>query len=248
MPDPVGSDLHGKTYWLVGASEGFGQAIAEALRAEGARLVLSARSGDKLRKMAAELGQSRALPVDVTDMESVRAAVAEAGDVDGIIWCVGYYDPMTAQDWDADAAVKMVDTNLSGAMRLFGMTVPAMARRGAGHVVIIGSVAGYRGLPGAIGYAAAKGALQHLAEDMYIDLKGTGVCVQLANPGFIRTRLSGKNDFNMPQLMEPEDAAGHVVKLMKSGRFRRDFPHPFAWVFSLGRFLPMRWFARLMGA
>lgn len=245
---PRGVDLNGKTYWLVGASEGFGRAIAEALRAQGARLILSARSEDKLRQMAADLGQSRALPMDVTDMDSVRAAVAAAGDADGIIYCVGYYDPMTAQEWDAEKSVQMVDTNLSGAMRLFGETVPDMARKGAGHVVIIGSIAGYRGLPGAIGYAAAKGALQHLAEDMYIDLKGTGVRVQLANPGFIRTRLSDKNDFDMPQLMEPEQAAAHVVKLMTSRRFRRDFPHPFAWVFSLGRFLPMRWFARLMGA
>lgn len=241
-------DLQGKTYWLVGASEGFGRAIAAALRNAGAGLVLSARSADKLRAMADDLGQSRAVPMDVTDMNSVRAGVAAAGDVDGIIWCVGYYDPMTAQEWDAAGAVAMVDTNLSGAMRLFGETVPAMAQRGHGHIVIIGSVAGYRGLPGAIGYGAAKGALQHLAEDMYIDLKGSGMRVQLANPGFIRTRLSDKNDFDMPQLMEPEQAAAHVIKLMQSRRFRRDFPHPFAWVFSLGRFLPMAWFARLMGA
>jgi short-subunit dehydrogenase len=81
----------------------------------------------------------------------------------------------------------------------------------------------------------------HLAENLYVDLKNTGVEVQIINPGFIATRLTDKNTFKMPQIMTPEAAAKHVIKAMKRGRFRTDFPRPFAWVFPLMRFLPDRW-------
>ncbi len=239
-------DFHGKTYWLVGASEGLGRALARELSAAGADLILSARSEDRLRVLAETMGNPLVLAMDVTDPASVSRAVAEAGPVDGLIYCVGLYDPMTAADWDPAGAEAMVDANFTGAMRLLGHVLPEMIRRDSGHVVLVGSVAGYRGLPGAIGYGASKAALMHLAENIYADTLQTGVDVQLANPGFIRTRLTDKNDFNMPSIMSPEDAAGRVLHLMQSNRFRADFPRPFAWLFSMGRFLPIRLFNRLM--
>lgn len=237
--------FRGKTYWIVGASEGLGRAIAAALAAEGADLILSSRNRDRLAALARDLGTGRALPMDVTDSASVRQAIDEAGPVDGVIFSAGLYDPMTAAAWDTEAALRMCDANFLGAMRLLGGVVPAMIARGQGHVVLIGSLAGYRGLPGAIGYGASKAALMHLAECLRGETLGTGVTVQLANPGFIRTRLTAKNTFHMPSLMTPEAAASQVLRLMRGGRFRRDFPRPFAWLFTLGRFLPERLFYRL---
>lgn len=239
-------DFRGKTYWLIGASEGLGRALAMDLSKAGAKLILSARSEDRLQDLAGELKGSRVLAMDVTDPASVSRAGQEAGDVDGLIYCVGLYDPMTAADWDPEGAEAMVDANFTGAIRVLGRVLPGMIRRDRGHVVLIGSIAGYRGLPGAIGYGASKAALMHLAEDIYADTRGTGVDVQLANPGFIRTRLTDKNDFNMPSIMTPDDAAHRVMRLMQGNRFSADFPRPFAWLFSMGRFLPIRLFARLM--
>jgi short-subunit dehydrogenase len=111
--------------------------------------------------------------------------------------------------------------------------------------MLIGSLSGYSGLPAAVGYSASKAALMNLAENLLVDLKGTGVSVQIANPGFIKTRLTAKNDFAMPQLMTSEVAANHVIRAIDSGRFETAFPRPFAWVFKWGRYLPRGLFNKL---
>ncbi|NDV01444.1 SDR family NAD(P)-dependent oxidoreductase [Pseudoroseicyclus tamaricis] len=238
--------FQGRRYWIVGASSGLGAELARRLDAEGARLLLSARRAEKLQDLAAELSDAQVLALDVTDAEAVAAAVHEAGEIDGIVYSVGLYDPMSAKEWDADEAERMCEANFMGAMRLFGRTVPQMARRGSGHVVLIGSLSGFRGLPGAIGYSAPKAALLSLAESLRSDLRGTGVEVQIANPGFIRSRLTEKNDFTMPQIMEPAEAAGHVMRLLHSRRFRHDFPRPFAWLFTCSSLIPYRLWDRIM--
>lgn len=230
----------GKTWWIVGASDGLGAALARALDAEGARLILSARSADRLAALAGGLRDAAALPMDVTDAVSVSSALQRAGPVDGLIYAVGLYEPMRAPDWQPEVSVRLAEANFTGALRVLGHVVPAMVRVGQGRLVLIGSLAGFMGLPGAIGYGASKAALMHLAENMRADLDGTGVAVQRVNPGFIRTRLTAKNDFPMPQIMEPEDAAARVLAAIRSGRFSTSFPRPFSWLFTLGRFLPFR--------
>lgn len=231
-----------RTWWIVGASDGLGAALARALDAAGARTVLSARSVDKLDRVAAGLTGATVLPMDVTDAASVSAGVHKAGAVDGVIYCVGLYDPMSARDWHPERAVKMAEANFTGALRLLGHVTPAMLRQGHGRIVLIGSLAGFTGLPGAIGYGASKAALMHLAENMRADLSGSGVQVQRVNPGFIRTRLTDKNEFRMPQIMEPNQAAARVMAAIRSGRFSTSFPRPFSWLFTLGRCLPFQLF------
>ncbi|MBF9035848.1 SDR family NAD(P)-dependent oxidoreductase [Rhodobacterales bacterium HKCCE2091] len=240
------SGFAGQTWWIVGASDGLGAEIARALSREGATLILSARSADKLNALADELDDAHALPVDVTDTESVEAGVEIAGDADGVVWTVGRYEPMSAGSWDAEEGTAIVDVNFMGAMRLLGRVVPRMVRRGRGHVVLVGSLSGYRGISGTVAYGASKAAIMSLAETLRADTDGSGVKVQLANPGFIRTRLTEKNDFRMPQIMEPEEAAGHVMALMRTDRFKADFPKPFAWLFTWGRLLlPLSLFHRI---
>lgn len=231
--------LSGKTYWLVGASEGLGRALAMKLSKAGCTLVLSARNAESLQALAAELpGAARCVTCDVGDRDSVVAAAKAAGEIDGLVFLAGVYWPFPAQEWDAEQAETMFDVNLTGAARVLGQVVPAMVARGQGHIVITGSLSGYRGLPGAIGYASSKAGLMHLAESLHADLRGSGVDVQLGVPGFIRTRLTEKNSFKMPFLMQPEGAADEMLTLMRSTRFQRAFPRVFSWFFRGGNFLP----------
>jgi short-subunit dehydrogenase len=232
------TEFAGKTYWLVGASEGLGRALAQQLSAEGAHLILSARNAERLQSLCHALPNARPLQMDVTDPQAVRRAAAEIGQVDGVIYNAGAYAPMSATAWDKEVALTMCDVNFMGAMRVLGEVVPGFVQRGQGDITLVGSLAGYHGLPAAIGYGASKAALVSLAETMRFDLKDTGVVVRLVNPGFIKTRLTEKNSFKMPMLMQPEKAASRVLQAMRKSRFRTDFPAPFSWVIRLFSALP----------
>jgi NADP-dependent 3-hydroxy acid dehydrogenase YdfG len=233
-------EWQGKRYWLVGASEGLGAALAQKLSAAGAEVIVSARNQERLQEVAESLpGKAQVVTVDVSDRESVARAAEQVGEVDGVVYLAGVYWPMSASEWDAEAAEAMADINFTGAVRVMGQVVPGMVARDKGHIVITGSLSAFRGLPGTIGYAASKAGTMALAESMHCDLRRTGVRVQLANPGFIKTRLTDKNEFKMPFLMTPEQAAQEMFELMcDDDAFARHFPTLFSLVFRLSRFLP----------
>jgi short-subunit dehydrogenase len=168
----------------------------------------------------------------------VKAAAQAVGEVDGVVFLAGVYWPFSAKEWNADQATAMTDVNFTGLVRVMGEVVPPMVARDAGHIVITSSLTGFRGLPGSISYTASKAGTMSLAESMYADLWRTGVAVQVVNPGFIKTQLTAKNDFTMPFIMEPEDAAEVVFRHMQSSKFKRSFPTAFSLVFRLSQFLP----------
>lgn len=229
----------GKRYWIVGASAGLGAAVAQRMSTLGAELILSARSEDELEEAGkACAGKTSVVTVDVSDDASVADAAAAAGEIDGLVYLAGVYWPMSAKDWDGEKVVRMIDVNLTGAARVLGHVVPKMVEKGAGHIVLTGSLSGFRGLPGAIGYGASKAGVMYLAESMRADLRGTGVEVQLVNPGFVKTRLTDKNDFPMPFIMEPEEAAREYVEHMHRDSFKKNFPRAFGTMFQASQFLP----------
>ncbi|MBP0484391.1 SDR family NAD(P)-dependent oxidoreductase [Sagittula salina] len=232
-------DWSAKRYWLVGASEGLGAALAREMSAAGAELYLSARSEDRLGALADSLpGKAHVLPVDITDAGALERVAETIGDFDGVVQLAAVYWPFGAQEWDAEHANLMADVNLGGAMRLMGVVVPRFVARGRGHIVMTGSLSGYRGLPGAAAYVATKSGVMALAESLHADLRGTGVEVQLINPGFIETRLTEKNDFHMPFKMQPDEAAQVYFGHMTRGGFQKAFPRLFSWVFRGSQFLP----------
>ena len=200
--------------------------------------MLSARNAARLEQLAAELPRARALALDVTDLHSVAAAARDIGPLDGVLYNAGAYEPMGAADWDTAATETMCDVNYLGAVRVLGEVLPGFLARGSGDITLVGSLAAYRGLPKAIGYGASKAALMSLAETLRYELKGSGVTLRLVNPGFIRTRLTEKNTFRMPQLMSPDQAATRILRAMKSRRFRTDFPAPFSWALRVLHGLP----------
>lgn len=239
----------GKRYWLVGASDGLGAALALRLSRAGADVVLSARSEDKLNDLANSLpGKADVVTLDVSDNDSVVAAAKTVGAVDGVVYLAGVYWPFGAKDWDAEQANAMADINFTGLMRVMGQVVPDMVARDAGHIVITSSLTGFRGLPGSIGYTASKAATMSLAECMYADLRKTGVQVQVVNPGFIKTQLTEKNDFKMPFLMTPEEASQEVFEHMNTEKFKKSFPFAFSLVFRGSQFLPDWLYFRIFGA
>lgn len=233
------SDWQGKRYWLVGASEGLGEALAHVMSRAGVEVILSARNAEKLEAICADLpGAARAVACDVSSLESVQAAREEVGDIDGVVMLAGVYWPQAAQDWTPEEVEKMCDINFTGTARVVGSVVQDFAKRDAGHIVITGSLSGFRGLPGAQGYAASKAGTMVMAESLYADLRKTNVKVQLANPGFIKTRLTDKNSFAMPFIMEPKDAAQEMFELMCGDSFKKSFPTVFSWLFRASQVMP----------
>ena len=230
--------ITGKTYWLIGASEGLGRELAKLLADGGAKVIVSARNTARLEDLSEQSDAITAMALDVMDLEAVKTAALDVGEIDGLIYCAGAYDPMPATEWDSEAVLRMSDINYTGALRVLGETVPQFVKRGSGDITLIGSLSAYRGLPNAIGYGSSKSALQSLAETMRFDLAGSGVLVRIVNPGFIETRLTQKNNFKMPQLMSAEAAAKRVLKAMRRRRFRTDFPRPFSWVIRLITAMP----------
>jgi NADP-dependent 3-hydroxy acid dehydrogenase YdfG len=154
---------------------------------------------------------------------------------------------MAAEDWDNVQADMMAEVNYLGASRVVGSVIKGFVARDAGHVVITGSLSGFRGLAGANGYCASKAGVMVLAETLQADLHRTGVEVQLVNPGFIKTRLTEKNDFKMPAIMEPMDAAQVMFEHMGTDRFKKSFPTLFSWVFRGAQFLPDWVYYRIFG-
>lgn len=234
----------GKRYWLIGASSGLGRALAKHLSGKGVSLILSARDELALKELAQALeSEAMIAPCDVSNLANVKTAfenALEQGPIDGVIYCAGVYDPMTAQTLDLSAAETICDVNFTGCIRSVGVCLPHFLNEGEGHIAIIGSLSGLKGIPGASVYGASKAGLIHFAEGLRADLDGKRFDVQIINPGFIKTRLTEKNDFEMPFLMEVDDAAARTVRAMTTSRFRTNYPKRFAALFRLLGILPDR--------
>ena len=236
--NPKITDWSGKRVWLVGASSGIGAALARELAGRGARVALSARSVDKLRALAIE--NALLLLCDATDTASLAAAraslLAAWRGIDLVIYLAGDYVPMRAADFDLAVAERVVTVNFNGAMRLAATVLPDL--RAGGGIVFVASVAGYRGLPKALAYGPGKAALIHFAECLHLDLAPQGIGVWVVNPGFVATQLTAKNDFAMPALLTPGEAALATVDGLKTGKFEIHFPKRFTRVMKFLALLP----------
>jgi short-subunit dehydrogenase len=246
MSNPKITDWRGKRVWLVGASTGIGAAMAAELARRGARLALSARKADRLHALG--IADALLLPCDATDTTSLAAArealLAEWGGVDLAVYLAGDYVPMSAGNFDLAMAERVVEVNFNGGMRL-AATVLADLRPGGG-IAFAASVAGYRGLPKALAYGPGKAALIHFAECLHLDLAQQGIGVWAINPGFVATRLTARNDFAMPALLTPEEAAIAAVDGFAAGRFDIHFPKRFTFVMKLLAHLPYSWYFPLV--
>lgn len=241
-------DVNSKRYWLIGASEGVGRALANKLSRTGAEVIVSARNEDRLRELVQQLpGRAMAMPVDVTDRAALEAAAQDIGAVDTMVYLSGVLTPMTAQRYDTAEIEKMLDVNLLGAARAVGAVLPGMLERGTGRIVLTGSLSAYRGMSGFLGYAASKAGLMSFAESLRADLNESGITVQIANPGYIRTNMTAGMKGRMPLRIEPEQAAERIFDLMQSERFARNFPLPTGLAAQMMQLMPDWLYFTLMG-
>ena len=234
----------GQRVWLVGASSGIGRATAAALHAQGAQVLVSARDAAALQSFVQAHPGSQAWPLDVTDVQAVRH-VAEAiwaqGAVDRVVFCAAHYRASRAQGGDLDDWLRHNQVNYVGALHLLHAVLPhllaqPMERRG--HISLMASVAGYRGLPNSLAYGPTKAALINLAEALYTELRPLGVGVSVVNPGFVQTPLTAQNRFAMPALISSEAAAQALLKGWARGAFEIHFPRRFTLGMKLLRWLP----------
>lgn len=234
----------GRAVWLIGASTGIGRATASRLHALGAQVFVSARNESALQAFAAQHPGSVAVPLDVVDAASVRLASqqvrdqAHQGRIDMVVYCAGYYKPMRAQDFDLGEAMRHQAINYDGALHVLDAVLPGLIRQGCGHISLVASVAGFRGLPKALAYGPTKAALNSLAETLYLDLSPQGIGVSVVNPGFVATPMTAHNDFSMPALLTPEQAALEMVAGWEAGAFEIHFPKRFTLWLKLLRHLP----------
>ena len=244
--NPKISEWSKRRVWLVGASTGIGAALANVLAARGARLALTARSPDALREL--DIADALILPCDATSATALararEALLAAWGGIDLVIYLAGDYVPMSARNFDATRAEQVIEINFSGAMRVAACVLQDL--RPGGGIAFVASVAGYRGLPKALCYGPGKAALIHFAECLHLELAPQEVGVWVINPGFVRTRLTDRNDFAMPALMTAGQAASAIVAGLRSGSFEIHFPKRFTLLLKLVSLLPYRWYFPLI--
>lgn len=241
--NPKIRDWQGKRVWLVGASSGIGLALAQQLHALGAQVIVSARRPGPLQDFANAHPGSLALPLDVTDREAVARASAQAlagGPLDLVCYCAGHYHAMRATEIDLDDLLRHHEINTVGVLYLLHALTPALVAQGHGHISLVSSVAGYRGLPQALAYGPTKAALINLAEVLYLDLQPKGLGVSVVNPGFVETPLTAGNQFHMPALITADEAAREMIRGWSRGQFELHFPRRFTRVMKLLALLPYR--------
>lgn len=240
MNPPI-QDWSSQRVWVIGASSGIGAALAQQLFATGARVVLSARRAPELAALTAGNPRAAAVAFDAADANAWdaahQAAQAAFGGLDLVVFVAARYDPQRAWELDAVSARRSFELNVLGVYEGLTRVLPALQAQGHGGVALVASVSGYTGLPKASVYGATKAALINLAETLYFDLAPRGLAVYLINPGFVATPMTARNDFAMPEIISPEQAAQAIVQGLEQGEFEIRFPKRFT-----GR---MAWLARL---
>ena len=230
--------------WITGASRGIGRATALEYARRGWTVYATARNAEGLQALADEAeGDIRPLPGDVTDPGAMADAVARItadGPLALAILNAGVYYPMRAQTFDVERARQMFDVNLTGVTNALGPAMAAMIARGTGHLALVASVAGYRGLPDAAAYSATKAGLIAMAEALAMELVDLGVRISVINPGFVETDATSVNEFEMPMLLQTDDAARRIADGLARPGFEIRFPWQFALVLRAVGLLPNR--------
>ena len=233
-----------KNVWITGASSGIGKALAIKFAKEGWKVAISARREELLKNIAQD-NNIFDYSLDVTDEKKVgevfKKILEGFKNIDLCIFSAGTYEPKLEKEISQEQIRKTMEVNFFGVVNCIKAVEEYFKNMKNGHISIVSSIAGYRGLPNSSGYGPSKAALSNLAESLYFDFKKHNVKVSLISPGFIKTPMTDKNKFRMPFIKSPEFAADKIYNgLVKSNTFEITFPKQLTIIFKFFRILPNR--------
>ena len=235
--------MNNKVIWITGGSSGIGKALAYKFANEGWQVALSARREELLNEISKSNNNIHSFPLDVLDVEKCKEVfnkiVSKFENIDIVVFSTGIHDPNSEKKLNLDSIRKIMETNFFGTINSINSVYNYFKEKKSGHISIVSSVAGYRGLPIAGAYCASKSALISYAESLYFDMKRFNVRVSVVNPGFIKTPMTDQNPFPMPMIVSAKFAAEEMFKgLTKSNSFEIHFPKQFTFIMKILKIMP----------
>ena len=232
----------GETIWIIGASSGIGAALAKVLAQQGATLILSARREEKLLALQQQLGsQHQVYPMDVADPAQVKTCIevitAHTTRLDRVILMAAHYRKTSNTAHDMSFAERCIAVNIMGAIYLYNAVLPLFERQTGGQLAFCGSMAGLTGMPGGQPYSMTKAALINFAESCHAETPDA-INIKLINPGFVKTRITDKNQFHMPCLITSEAAATAIARGLQKRAFEIHCPKRFTYLVKAFAHLP----------
>ncbi len=238
--------------WITGASSGIGEALARRLLGEGRQVVITARSREKLQSIADDFPDNcHVLPVDLTDrqgLDSAREALMAITDhLDAVVLNAGTCEYIDARQFDAGLFEPVMNINVLGSANTLELALPMLRRSpNRAQVVGVGSMAAVLPLTRSEAYGASKAAMEYLMNSLRVDLAPENIDVTLVRPGFVKTPLTDRNDFEMPFLIDAEQASGHIARGMDKRKLTVQFPWQLVWIMHLISWLPLGWQTALL--
>jgi short-subunit dehydrogenase len=240
--------MNKKVCWIIGASSGIGESLARNINLQNFNLILSSRDCTKLNSIKQSLTKNYdekiiVLEADVCSMNQLTSCfnkiIEDFKKIDLVIFCSAIYQPFNVmEEFNIDFSRKTIEVNLIGFINVLHFILPQMKKQQYGHIAAVSSVAGYFGLPNSFAYGASKAGIINLCEGIYLDLKEKGINLSLINPGFVKTRLTDKNNFLMPFIISADEAAKEILNGIEKNKFEIHFPKKFTLILKILKMLP----------
>jgi len=250
-----------KNCWVIGASCGIGLELAKKYYAQGWNVVISSRRSDVLKELVNQVSLQDLkenssknifdyIVCDVAQSHSIAEAVKQYFEkfskIDLVVFAPALYEQMTVKDFNCSLAKEIINVNFISIFDFFELVVKKMFEQKSGHIAVIASVAGYRGLPQSFAYGASKAGLINLCEGIYPELKAHNLNLSIINPGFVETRLTSKNKFAMPFMVSSQQASEYIYQGLESNKFEIHFPKKFTILMKILRILPYQIYLKLI--
>ncbi len=247
-----------KNCWIIGASSGIGMELVKKFYENDYNVIISARSLPDLQNLKTEIevdnkNSNKEIFIanfDVANLdnfsEALKNILQKFVKIDLVIFASAIYERMEAENFDLALAKKIMEVNFNGFLNLLHLILPHFLQQKSGHIACIASVAGYSGLPQSFAYGASKSALINLCEGIYPELKHKNIDLSIINPGFVKTRLTDKNDFEMPFIITPKQASQYIYDGIIANKFEIHFPKKFTYILKFLRILPYRIYLKII--